>query len=68
MPHKNIKLKTQSDCDNLKQYQVLQQTNTLKYLHDCLQLVLKLIGLNYYEFELTNINVLVIDGKATIIN
>ena len=39
-----------------------------KYLHECLSIVLKLISLNYYEFELTNINVLVIDGKAMLLN
>jgi len=39
-----------------------------KYLYECLSLVLKLISLDYYEFELTNINVLVIDGKVVLLN
>ena len=39
-----------------------------KYLHECLSLVLKLISLDYYEFELTNINVLVIDGTVVLLN
>lgn len=68
MPSKSIKLKTQTDCDNLKQYQVLECPSKKQYLHECLSLVLRLISLNYYEFELTNINILVVDGKVMLLN